>query len=61
MSTVVFHRRLREKLTEHMNNEIERMVSGDYKDYAVYREQVGYLRALQTVLDLAEEIEQGMT
>lgn len=61
MATVYFHQLLRAKLTEHMNNEIERMISGEYHDYAVYREQVGYLRALKTVLEVAEEIERGMT
>ena len=61
MSTIAFHRRLREKLAETIANETDRITSGEYRDYAVYREQVGYLRALKTVLDLAEEIERGMT
>ena len=61
MSTIVFHRRLHEKLTEEIAKETDRIISGEYRDYSVYREQVGYLRALKTVLDLADEIEQGMT
>jgi len=48
-------------LMEEIEAETARLISGEYKEYSVYREQVGYLRAMKTVLKVAEDIEKGMT
>lgn len=60
MAQIRFHQVLRDKIVEDIANEMERISNG-YPDYAVYREQVGYVRALRKVLELADEVEKGMT
>lgn len=60
MASIHFHQLLRKKVQEEIDAERERILGG-YNDFTVYREQVGYLRGLQTVLDVAEDIEKGMT
>lgn len=60
MSTIHFHQLLRKKVQEAIDAECDRIVDG-YNDFYMYREQVGYLRGMKTVLDIAEEIEKGMT
>lgn len=61
MSTIYFHQKLRAEILEMIEAETERLASGAYSEFPVYREQVGYLRALKTVLEIGEEIEKGMT
>lgn len=60
MAIIPFHAHLRAKVLEEIQAEHERMAGG-YGAYEVYREQVGYLKGLKTVLDLAEQIEKGLT
>lgn len=60
MSLIHFHTALRAKVQEEIAAELERM-SGGYSDYTVYREAVGYLKGMKTVLDIAENIEKGLT
>lgn len=60
MAQIRFHQLLREKIAEAYGAESDRILGG-YSDYAVYREQVGLLKGLKLALELAEEIEKGMT
>jgi hypothetical protein len=60
MPIIPFHSALRAKVQEEIGAELERM-GGGYADYNVYKEAVGYLKGLKTVLDIAEDIEKGMT
>jgi hypothetical protein len=60
MAQIRFHHLLREKIMIEIGDETERLAGG-YADYAVYREQVGYLKALKRVLELADDLEKGMT
>lgn len=60
MAQIRFHQLLRSKIEEVYTGELERMAFG-YPDYAVYREQVGLLKGLKIALELAEEVEKGMT
>lgn len=55
-----FHIALQKRAMEEIEAEVDRIVGG-YPDYSVYREQVGYLKGLKAVLDMAEQIEKGMT
>lgn len=61
MLTIPFHQQLRKEILQEIEIETNRLISGECKEYPVYREQVGYLRALKTVLEVAERIERGMT
>lgn len=60
MAQIRFHQLLRDKIVEVYGAESERILGG-YQDYAVYREQVGFLKGLKHALELAEEVEKGMT
>jgi len=60
MARIRFHELLRAKAMEQYDAESNRILDG-YPDYAVYREQVGFLRGIKLMLQLADEVEKGMT
>jgi hypothetical protein len=52
-----FHRELRKAIVETCDMHIKGLVAGVAKDYADYKEQVGYITALTQVLEMCADIE----
>lgn len=57
MASSIFHRMLRVKLAEVLEARASELTSGLCKDYAAYREEVGYIRGLKDALVYSEEVE----
>lgn len=57
MAVSLFHRQLRLKISEVLDTSLAHLASGVCKDYAGYREEVGYLRGLNDALKFAEDLE----
>ena len=49
--------RLKPKITEHLTGAIRAIVGPGIGDFAKYREGIGYLRALQWVMNEAEHLQ----
>jgi hypothetical protein len=52
-----FYRSLYNELIPQINNKAAELCAGRAIDYATYREEVGYIRALNDVLDKCAELE----
>ena len=52
-----FHRALHAKLSQDLANRVTGLANGAVPNYEEYKSQVGYITALNDVLDLCEELE----
>ena len=52
-----FHRALHAKLSQDLANRVAGLANGSVPNYEEYKAQVGYIAALNVVLDLCEELE----
>lgn len=55
-----FHRALYKALMDTIQSRVERLTKGDVDNFEDYKEQVGYIKALNHALDLAQDIESDM-
>jgi hypothetical protein len=56
----VFRVELQKAIAEHRASMSERMAAGAFTDFYGYREQVGYIRALDRVAQMCDEVETEM-
>ena len=57
MAETRFHALLKARVLEQISQSSESLCSGAAKDYAIYRDMVGYIRGLNDALKFCDEIE----